>query len=121
MEGVTLARSPPVSLACSGPRVGVRVGVNAGVGGGRGGAGVGLDRAGAGVNLGFDGIGGGGTNAAFSAFFKRASASLSAFCCFRMRSTAEKSSQAGQNGKELQNHRYTLASARLEGPLKVSS
>ena len=120
MEGVTLDRSLPVSLACSGPRVGVRVGVNAGVGGGRGGAGVGLDGAGAGVNLGFDGIGGGGTNAAFSAF-ARASASLFAFCCFRMRSTAKKSSQAGQNGKELRNHRYTLASARLEGPLKVSS
>ena len=102
IDEVTLDRSPPVSLACSGPGVGVRVGVNAGVGG-RGGAGVGLNGAGVGVNSGFDGIGGGETKAVLSAFFTRASAaaslSLSAFCCFRMRSTAKKSSQADQKEK----------------------
>lgn len=51
------------------------------------------------VSLGFDGIGGGETNAVLSTFsFARASAaaSLSAFCCFRIRSTAEKSGQQVQ-------------------------
>jgi len=72
----------------------VRVGVGIGAGAGSG--------AGVGVNSGFDGTGGGETKAVLSALsFARASAaaSLSAFCCFRMRSTAEKSSQADQKGK----------------------
>lgn len=51
------------------------------------------------VSLGFDGTGGGETNAVLSAFsFARASAaaSLSAFCCFRIRSTAERTGQQVQ-------------------------
>ena len=96
---VTLDRPPSVSPVCSGLGVSVRVEVGAGAGtgtGARSGAGVG-------INSGFGGAGGGETKAVLSAFsfFARASAaaSLSAFCCFKMRSTAGKSSQAGQKGK----------------------
>ena len=89
---VTLNRSASVSPACSGPGVGrVGVGTGAGVGAGAS-AGSG---AGVGMNTGFDGTGGGETKAVLSAFsLARASttASLSAFCCLRMRSTTEKSS-----------------------------
>lgn len=86
----TLNRSASVFPVCSGPGVGVRVGVGASVDAGSG--------AGIGINSGFDGTGGGETKAVLSAFsFARASAaaSLSAFCCFRMRSTGEKYSQEG--------------------------
>jgi len=100
---VMLERSVSVSPECSGPGVDGRVGTGAGVGTGVGtgvgdgadtvaGAGTGgVGRVRVGVGSGFDGIGGGETKAVLSAFsFTRASAaaSLSAFCCFRMRSTA---------------------------------
>jgi len=84
---ITLNRSVSVSPACSGPGVGVRIGAGAGAGAGSG--------AGVGMNTGFDGTGGGETKAVLSAFsLARASAaaSLSAFCCLRMRSTTKKSS-----------------------------
>lgn len=99
-----LERSVSVSLECSGlgldDRVGMGAGAGAGVGAGVGdGAdtGVGAGTGGVGsarVDVGscFDGIGGGETKTVLSAFsFARASAaaSLSAFCCFRIRSTAE--------------------------------
>jgi len=95
---ITLDRSVSVSPECSGPGVDARVGVDAGVGAGAGaGAGAGVKTGGVGgVRVGmcsvFDGIGGGETKAVLSAFsLARASAiaSLSAFCCFRMRSTTK--------------------------------
>ena len=96
----TLDRSVSVSPVYSGLGVDVRAGAGAGVGAGAG-AGSG---AGVGINSGFDGTGGGETRAVLSTFsFASASAmaSLSALCCFRIRSTAEESSQQGQKGREI--------------------
>ena len=66
--------------------VGADIGAGAGVGVGPG---SGVD---VGINPGFDGMGGGETKAVLSAFSLAsacAAASLSAFCCFRMRSTMD--------------------------------
>lgn len=90
---VTVDRST-ASPAGLGPTADVLVWVGTGSGVGSG--------AGVRTDSGFDGIGGGETNAVLSAFsFARASAaaSLSAFCCFRMRSTTKSGQQAQKMGR----------------------